>query len=559
LETIAVSDFASAADTITQALANGRIGTPVAARVVAQPGVQGPEQEHLTAQILETVGHWLANELQDLTAFGGGKCPQISALARYGQGQSALVSVGGSNADEHMLSHIVVWGSRGVLSWQTNDGASANDKGQPPLSSQAAELCTQLRTSLGATVPAGEVAHTSTSSTPIVPTAPPWGVLLVAGDHTHQPGYAEALAGDARCHLIGLTDEADLPERRQRLNAQMADRLGIPLLADLDAALQRPDVQIVSICAEPARRGPIIVKAAQAGKHLYLDKPLAGSLEHSRQITAAVRRAGVVSHMWSMLRSESFDRTYQALHSGGSGNLAAIHFDLCFAKGHAGTAQLGVPRQEAATPARYELLEAKREMANVAVYSLASLFALSGATVRRVCASTGNYFFSEHQAADMEDFGQIMLELDDGTIATFSAGRTGWYSHPSSGMNRTVLVGAQGATIIDAHQPRVELWADGEPWHAPPADPQDPMAMWASPTESRFIAPPKQAWQLPSATDMAARDVAYFLDCIEQGRPSDICIDQAAAASEVLFAAYRSAASGKVVTLPLDEFLLSPR
>jgi myo-inositol 2-dehydrogenase / D-chiro-inositol 1-dehydrogenase len=50
------------------------------------------------------------------------------------------------------------------------------------------------------------------------------------------------------------------------LNERLAKRLGIPVLPDLDAALRREDVQIVSICAEPMRRGRIILRAAEAGK-----------------------------------------------------------------------------------------------------------------------------------------------------------------------------------------------------------------------------------------------------------------------------------------------------
>src|SRR5690606_33833401 len=48
--------------------------------------------------------------------------------------------------------------------------------------------------------------------------SPPLGVLLVAGDFTHQPNYAEAFRADPRCRLIGLADEADVPDRRRSLN-----------------------------------------------------------------------------------------------------------------------------------------------------------------------------------------------------------------------------------------------------------------------------------------------------------------------------------------------------
>ena len=546
-----MSSFATAAATMTGALRSGQIGTPVAARVVVCQFADGAALERLAAWGLEAAASWLNGRLRDLTAFGGPDCAQISALARFQQGQSALVSVGNC-AGGAPVQALTVWGNRGVLSWEADDGVAV-DAADGEMGGGGSML-TELRAALGAQPSPGAEPDPVAVPAPVTQGAgpPPWGVLLVSGDHTHQPGYAAALAADGRCRLIGLTDEADIPDRRRRLNLRLAQRLGIPVFDDLVAALQRPDVQIVSVCAEPARRGPIIVRAAEAGKHLYLDKPLAGSIGHARQVTAAVRSARVVSHMWNLVRMPPVKQMPGLLQSGRLGALSAIHFDLCFAKGHAGTARLGTARIESAAPDRYELPDSKRELTNVGVYPLTALLWLTGRRVRHVCASTGNYFFGANQANDMEDFGQVMLMLDDGTTATITAGRTGWYSHPSSGLHRTVLVGGQAAAVVDAHGPRVAAWADGLSWRAPPAAPDDPLAMWGAGPDRRYDAAPKEAWHTPPGTDVAAEDVRHFLDCIEHGRASDVSAELASNATEVLLAAYRSAATGEVTSLPLD-------
>src|SRR6185312_1923269 len=78
---------------------------------------------------------------------------------------------------------------------------------------------------------------------------PPFGVLLIAGGATHQENYAAALAADPRCRLVGLADEPGLSPRRQAWNERLAHELKIPVLPDLDAALARDDVQVVSVCA----------------------------------------------------------------------------------------------------------------------------------------------------------------------------------------------------------------------------------------------------------------------------------------------------------------------
>jgi predicted dehydrogenase len=379
---------------------------------------------------------------------------------------------------------------------------------------------------------------------------PPYGVLLVAGDHTHQPNYAEALAADDRCRLVGLTDEADVTSGRRRLNEQLAKRLNVPVFADLREALARDDVHIVSICAEPIRRGRIAVLAAQAGKHLYLDKPLAGSLEDARSIVAAVREAGVVGHMFSQVHSDAAHRVRMLFESGELGDLTAIHFDRCFAKGYAGTARLGTPREESLAPDRFEMVDSKRELFNVGVYPLVQLLSLVGRRVQRVTATTGNYFFAEHQNNNMEDFGQMLLELEGGLVASISAGRTGWRSHPAGGLNRVFLTGTKGCAFVDAHRPRVQIWGDAEPWVPPQRNPDDPMGMWVTPPGSPFAAKPRRSWLTPpSARDVT--DASHFLDCIEHGKQSAVSAEVAAAATEVLLAGYQSAATHKTVTLPL--------
>jgi len=93
-----------------------------------------------------------------------------------------------------------------------------------------------------------------------------YGLLLVGGAHTHQENYAPAFAADTRCHLIGMVDEADIPVRRRELNQQLADELNIPVLEDLIQAINRDDVDIVSVCVEPERRARVAMLVAQSGK-----------------------------------------------------------------------------------------------------------------------------------------------------------------------------------------------------------------------------------------------------------------------------------------------------
>jgi len=493
---------------------------------------------------------WLGGEPDRLTISGSVESGQITALAGVDGGQTALVSA--SRGVGRPLLAIEVWGSRGILSWE-DDHFPGESHEEQALSENETALLRRIQSALRhhSSQPLSSRTRSQSSDGPDrhETQLPPYGVLLVAGDHTHQSNYAEAMAADRRCRLVGLTDEVDVTPRRRRLNEQLAKRLGIPVLPDLGKALARDDVHVVSICAEPIRRGRIAVLAARAGKHLYLDKPLAGSLREADSIVAAVRKAGVVGHMFSQEHGEAASRVRAVCESGELGELTAIHFDLCFAKGQAGTAKLGTPREESRVPDRFELVEAKRELSNVGVYPLVQILSLSRRGVRRVTATTGNYFFAEHQENNMEDFGQMLLELEGGLVASISVGRTGWRSHPGGGLNRAFLIGTKGCALVDAHRPRVEVWGDVEPWMPPERNPDDPMGMWLMPPGSPFSAKPRQSWlTLPST--LCATDLSHFLDCIEHGEESAVSAEVAAAATAVLMAGYQSAATHKTVTLP---------
>jgi predicted dehydrogenase len=161
---------------------------------------------------------------------------------------------------------------------------------------------------------------------------------------------------------------------------------------------------------------------------------------------------------------------------------------------------------------------------------------------------TANYFFAEHQRHNVEDFGLLAATLEDGLPVTITAGRYGWTTHPAGGVNRMMLVGNERTVVIDANRPRLEVYTDEPPWVPPNVNPADPMGFWSS-TQAEVHVRPKKTW-VP-VTPAGTSDASYFLDCLDANHDSEINVAEAALATEVLLAAYRSAATGEVVTLPL--------
>jgi predicted dehydrogenase len=499
-------------------LAAGRLGTPVFVRYHLQSREPLRAVQRRLAGVKGVVEGWVGRATEREYPLGGIRGGHVCTLVEYLGGATAFVSW--ACGAEQGAADVTVLGNHGGL---YHEGPALVGNGAL-LTDAPAEPTARKRGRRGR-----------------------YGVLLVTGGHTHQETYAAAFAADPRCRLVAVTDEAGIDPARRELNERLARALGIPHLADLDRALARPDVQVVSVCAPPERRGPLAVRCALAGKHLYLDKSLAPTVREAQAIAAAVAQAGVRSHMFSFIPQPWARRAKLVLESGRLGTLLAVHADVLFAKGPTGTARLGKRRKEEFPPARHQLVEAKRELDNVGVYPITLIRWLTGRRFETVRGVTANYFFTEHQRHNVEDFGVLACTLEGDLPVTIAAGRCGWTSHPANGVTRLLLVGSERTALIDANRPRLEVYTDAAPWTPPAVHPEDPMGFWDT-TLAESGLRPKPAWV--RAGPPGPIDAGYFLDCLDTGRDSEINAAEAALATEVLVAAYRSAATREMVMVP---------
>ncbi|MGI5244047.1 Gfo/Idh/MocA family protein [Dactylosporangium sp. CA-139066] len=75
--------------------------------------------------------------------------------------------------------------------------------------------------------------------------------------------------------------------------ADLGSKYGVPAYGDVDALLA--DVDAVAIALPPDVQAPLAVRAAKAGKHLLLDKPLALDPAAADEVVAAAGAAGVAT------------------------------------------------------------------------------------------------------------------------------------------------------------------------------------------------------------------------------------------------------------------------
>jgi len=87
-----------------------------------------------------------------------------------------------------------------------------------------------------------------------------------------------------------------------QLRAEEAALDGILLTTDFEEALKRDDVDIVSVCTPQHIHMENTIAAAEAGKHIVIEKPIANSMEEIKAMLDAVKKAGVKTVVSFVLR-----------------------------------------------------------------------------------------------------------------------------------------------------------------------------------------------------------------------------------------------------------------
>lgn len=120
--------------------------------------------------------------------------------------------------------------------------------------------------------------------------------LLGTGPWARQ-AHGPALAAHPGVELVGVWG------RRPEAAAEVAARFGARVYEGADALIA--DVDAVAIALPPAHQAPLAARAARAGRHLLLDKPLAMTVEDARAVADAVDAAGVRSVVFFTMRFDT--------------------------------------------------------------------------------------------------------------------------------------------------------------------------------------------------------------------------------------------------------------
>jgi xylose dehydrogenase (NAD/NADP) len=151
-----------------------------------------------------------------------------------------------------------------------------------------------------------------------------WGVLGYAKIARENVIPALLRSANAECHVVASRDEAKLAECRARFP-------GVRTCRGYEEVLRDPAIDAVYLPLPNALHREWTIRAAEHGKHVLCEKPLALNAAEAREMAAACTAHGVVLMEAFMYRYT--DRTRQVrevLRQGDLGELKFIQSNFCF-------------------------------------------------------------------------------------------------------------------------------------------------------------------------------------------------------------------------------------
>jgi len=330
--------------------------------------------------------------------------------------------------------------------------------------------------------------------------------------------HADAIASLPAARLVAVTDIE--PERAKSLAASH----DCAVEPDLDALLARVDVDVVSVCVPSGLHAEVGIRAAAAGKHLVVEKPVDVSLRAADRLIAAARAAGVVLTVISQHR---FDQ-------------GLIELRRLLAEGQLGRLVLGEASTKWYRSQGYYDSAAWRgtwaldggSLMNQGIHYL-DLLLWSMGPVAEVTA----LFSTQTHQIEVEDAALALLRFTSGAVGTLVASTAVF-----PGFAQRLEISGTGGTVVieDGEIIRRELSVAGAETGSPDGS--------ASPRGSARSA----AAATPAGLEIAshAAQISDLLDAIDEGRAPAVAGEDGRAALEIVCAVYESARDRRTVRLP---------
>ena len=344
-----------------------------------------------------------------------------------------------------------------------------------------------------------------------------WGIV---GCGVIAPTHARAVAALSNAHLVAVTDVD------QGKAKALADEHGAAWDAGLGALLARPDIDVVSVCVPSGLHAEVGVQAAQAGKHLVIEKPIDVTVAAADRLLGAAAAAGVELTVISQHRFDAGVRRLRELIQ--AGRLGRLTLGEAAVKWYRSQ-----DYYDSGDWRGTWALDGGGALINQGIHYLDLLCWIMGpvAQVTALCATQAH-------EVEVEDVALAFLRFQSGAVGLVQAATAVYPGFPErleiSGTGGTVVIEAGAIRSSELTDERGEVGAYGA----------------AASTAAAAAGPGATAAADPAAVaDEAHRaQLADFLAALDHGGEPLVTGEQARADLAVIRAVYDSARLGQPVT-----------
>ena len=240
---------------------------------------------------------------------------------------------------------------------------------------------------------------------------------------------------------------------------------------DWRQVVRRKDVDLVDVCTPGDSHAEIAIAAAQAGKHVFCEKPLANSLEDAERMLAAVERAGV-AHMicHNYRRAPAVMLAKQLIGEGALGEIRhyrgtylqdwmsdpAAPFNWRLDRTRAGSGALGDIASHSIDLARFLVGEITEVSADLTTF-------VGRRPARSLAEMTDMPERPEMVDVTVDDAALALVHFANGAIGTIEATRM---ANGRKNYNRFEINGRLGSVAFDLERMNeLEVYFDNDPPH----------------------------------------------------------------------------------------------
>ena len=326
----------------------------------------------------------------------------------------------------------------------------------------------------------------------------PIRVAILSFAHGHAHAYAAALLASPDAELVVIADENE--ERGQNASATY----GAPWVADYREVVTRDDLDAVIICSENARHKEMTVAAANAGKHVLCEKPIATNVEDAIEMVEACKANGVKMQIAFPVRF----------------NAATVALKDAVLSGRIGQPLAIAARNPGTCPMDWFVkpeLSGGGAVIDHTVHVVDVLRWMFGAEVDEVYAEIDTRIHD----IEADDTGLLMLKLSNGIPVSLDTSWSRPANNPIWGGVEIEIIGETGVLSLDAFHNNIQVVEINGP-------------------SNRLI---------PAEVSGDPEMIFAFIDAVKNDTPTQVNGVDGLRAMEVALAAYASAESHQPVTI----------